>query len=49
MTVTGKTFATAWDAVAETPEAAAVLKARTNLMIADRPHQGARLDPTRGG
>jgi predicted XRE-type DNA-binding protein len=34
MTATGKTFATAWDAVAATPEEAAVLKARADLMIA---------------
>ncbi len=38
MTSTGKTFATAWDAVADTPEEAAVLKARADLMIALTDH-----------
>jgi predicted XRE-type DNA-binding protein len=33
MTTSGKTFATAWDAIAESPEEAAVLKARADLMI----------------
>jgi predicted XRE-type DNA-binding protein len=38
MTATGKTFATAWGAVAETPEEAVVLKARADLMIALTDH-----------
>ena len=38
MTVTGKTFATAWDAVAATPEEAVILKARADLMIALTDH-----------
>ena len=38
MTVSGKAFATAWDAIAETPEEAAVLKARADLMIALADH-----------
>ena len=38
MTVTGKTFATAWDAIAATPEEAMVLKARADLMIALTDH-----------
>ena len=38
MTVTGKTFATAWDAIAATPEEAVVLKARADLMIALTDH-----------
>jgi predicted XRE-type DNA-binding protein len=38
MTATGKTFATAWDAIADTPEEAAVLKARADLMIALADH-----------
>jgi predicted XRE-type DNA-binding protein len=38
MTATGKTFATAWDAITDTPEEAAVLKARADLMIALADH-----------
>jgi predicted XRE-type DNA-binding protein len=38
MTVTGKTFATAWDAIAETPAEAVILKARADLMIALTDH-----------
>lgn len=33
-----KTFSTAWDAVSDTPEEAAVLKARADLMIALTDH-----------
>jgi len=36
--VTGKTFTTAWNAVAETPEEAMVLNARADLMIALTDH-----------
>jgi len=38
MTAAGKTFATAWDAIDEFPEEAAVLKARADLMIALADH-----------
>ncbi len=38
MTATGKTFATAWDAITDTPEEAAVLRARADLMIALADH-----------
>ncbi len=38
MTDTGTTFATAWDAIADTPEEATVLKARADLMLALTDH-----------
>jgi len=38
VTATAKTFATAWDAITDTPEEAAVLKARADLMIALADH-----------
>jgi len=38
MTASGKTFATAWDAISDSPEEAAVLKARADLMIALADH-----------
>ena len=38
MTGSGKVFATAWDAVADSPEEAAILKARADLMIALADH-----------
>lgn len=38
MTVTQKTFATAWDAITGTPEEAAILKSRADLMIALADH-----------
>jgi len=38
LAATGKTFATGWDAVAETPTEAVILKARADLMIALTDH-----------
>lgn len=42
MTVTGKTFASAWDAIAATPEEAMILKARADLMIVLTDHIKAK-------
>lgn len=38
MTITGQSFATAWDAIADSPVETVVLKARADLMIALTDH-----------
>ena len=41
MTVTGKTFSTAWDAIADAPEEAAVLKAWAGRQVEIRVKKAA--------